>query len=283
MFELHQPVSSITHLLGSVLAIAGGYYMIRKGWGNTWRVTSLVLFSVCMLFMFTMSGIFHAFPPGLGREVFRRFDYAAIYAMIAGTATPIHVILFRGWWRRGMLILLWSCAITGMMLTMVLIDHMPEWLTLSIYLTMGWSAILSILKAGKIYGFKAIRFALWGGFAYTLGAICDFLRIPAEPTMGFASHELFHLSVIAGAALHWYFIYQWADQPTRSRLVFMVRETSSNYLSARAVGESFHITATSRLELRKRIKEVIAMRVHPALIPPRIRFRFYKDYTISAE
>ena len=140
--------------------------------------------------MFTMSGIYHALEPGLGRQVFRRLDYAAIFVMIAGTATPIHVIMFRGWWRWGMLIYLWVVAIVGLLLTVILIDQIPEWATLSVFMAMGWTALASILKAGRLYGLRAIWLALLGGLFYSIGAAIDFLQSPdALCNRGYPSNQ----------------------------------------------------------------------------------------------
>ena len=281
MLGFYQPISSWTHLIAGIVTLSTGYILIRKGWGNKLRVASLLIFMAGIVFVFMMSGIYHALEPGLGRQVFRRLDYAAIFTMIAGTATPIHVILFRGTWRWGMLVFLWVVAIAGLLLTVILIDQLPEWLTLSVFFAMGWSALSSMLKAWMMYGFRNISYAIYGGVAYTLGAMIDFLRI-GEIIPGFLGpHEIFHVFVIIGAAMHWMLIYKWADQPTHNRLVFMVRERSENDLSAKAIGESFTIHATSRKELRMRVKEVLNTRIHPRLIPEKVRFRFYKDVVIN--
>jgi channel protein (hemolysin III family) len=281
MFEFYQPVSSLTHLIAGLVTLGSGYFLIRKGLGNKLRIASLLVFMAGVVFVFMMSGTYHALEPGLGRDVFRRLDYAAIFTMIAGTATPIHVILFRGIWRWGMLIYLWSIAIAGLLLTVILLDKIPEWLTLSVFVAMGWSALLSMLQAWRLYGFRSIAFAFYGGIAYSIGAIIDFTRA-IDLVPGFIGpHEIFHVFVIIGAAFHWVLIYRWADQPTRNKLVFMVKEYAGDNLWARAVGESYEIFATSRKELRIKIREVLETSVHPRLIPNKVRFRFYKDVVIN--
>jgi hypothetical protein len=129
----------------------------------------------------------------------------------------------------------------------------------------------------------AIRLALLGGFFYSVGAAIDFLRWP-EIVPGFiGSHEIFHVFVMLGAAAHWKLIYNWGDQPTHTRLVFLVKEKSENEYFARAVGESIFVSATSRHELRKRVKEKLAEQFHPRLIPSKIRFRYYRDVVMKME
>jgi len=281
MLGFYQPIASWTHLLAAILTLCTGWILIRKGWGNRVRVASLIVFMIGIVFVFLMSGIYHALEPGFGRQIFRRLDYAAIFTMIAGTATPIHIILFRGIWRWGMLLFLWIVAIVGLLMTIILIDQMPEWLTLSIFISMGWTALLSLARAWKMYGFKHISYAFYGGIAYTLGAVIDFIKIEDVWPGLVGHHEIFHILVIAGAAFHWKLIYDWADQPTHTKLVFMVKEKSENEFVAKAIGEAIKINATSREELRKMVKETLKKQFHPCLIPAKVRFRYYKDVMLK--
>ena len=283
MLGFYQPISSWTHLLGALLAICTGAILIRKGWGNRIRVLALFVFMTGIVLMFSMSSIYHALEPGLGRQVFRKLDYAAIFVMIAGTATPIHLIIFRGWWRWGFIISLWIIAIIGLLLTIILIDKIPEWVSLSVFMLMGVLALASIVKAGKMFGIKQISYALIGGGFYVIGAFIDFLRWPDIVPGLLGPHEIFHVFVMLGAASHWLFIYHLADQPTHARLVFLVKEKSENEFFARAVGESVFVIATSRKDLRRQVKEKLKEQFYPQLIPAKVRFRFYKDEVLKLD
>jgi hemolysin III len=280
MLGFYQPISSWTHLLGALLTLLTGAMLLRRGKGNPLRMLSLLIFMLSIAFLFSMSGIYHALEPGLGRQVFRRLDYAGIFIMIAGTATPIHVILFRGWWRTGMLLFIWTVGITGLLFTLILIDQLPEWLTLSVYMAMGWSVLLSVLRAWRMYGFRSVWLTFLGGLFYTIGALIDFLKLPDLIPGFLGHHEIFHVFVLLGAACLWLLIYNWANQPTHRKLVFMVREKAPNELVAKAVGESLRITATSREELRKEVRKAMQEQFHPRLIPQKIRFRYYRDVVI---
>ena len=280
MLGFYQPISSWTHLLGALLAICTGAILIRKGWGNRIRVLALIVFMTGIVLMFSMSSIYHALEPGLGRQVFRKLDYAAIFVMIAGTATPIHLIIFRGWWRWGFIISLWVIATIGLLLTIILIDQIPEWVSLTVFMLMGMLALASIAKAGKMLGIRQISYALLGGGFYVIGALIDFLRWP-EIVLG--PHEIFHFFVMLGVASHWLFIYHLADQPTHARLVFLVKEKSENEFFARAVGESVFVIATSRNDLRRQVKEKLKEQFYPQFIPEKVRFRFYKDEVLKLD
>ena len=283
MLGFYQPISSWTHLLGALLAIFTGAILIRKGWGNRIRVLALFVFMTGIVLMFSMSSIYHALEPGLGRQVFRKLDYAAIFVMIAGTATPIHLIIFRGLWRWGLIISLWIIAIIGLLMTIILIDQIPEWVSLSVFMLMGALALASIAKAGKMFGIRQIVFALLGGGFYVIGALIDFLRWPDIVPGLLGPHEIFHVFVMLGAASHWLFVYHLADQPTHARLVFLVKEKSENEFFARAVGESVFVIATSRSDLRRRVKEKLSEQFYPQLIPNKVRFRFYKDVVMKLD
>jgi channel protein (hemolysin III family) len=283
MLGFYQPISSWTHLLGALLTLCTGAILIRKGWGNRIRVLALLVFMTGIVLMFSMSSIYHALEPGIGRQIFRKLDYAAIFVMIAGTATPIHLIIFRGWWRWGMIISLWIIAIIGLLLTIILIDQIPEWVSLMVFMLMGAAALASIVKAGKMFGIKEITYAILGGCFYVIGALFDFLRWPEIVPNIFGAHEIFHVFVMLGAASHWMFIYHLADQPTHARLVFLVKEKSENEFFARAVGESVFVIATSRSDLRKQVKEKLQQQFYPQLIPNKVRFRFYKDVVLKLD
>lgn len=283
MLGFYQPISSWTHLLGALLTLCTGAILIRKGWGNRIRVIALVVFMIGIVLMFSMSSIYHALEPGIGRQIFRKLDYAAIFVMIAGTATPIHLIIFRGWWRWGMIISLWIIAIIGLLLTIILIDQIPEWVSLMVFMLMGAAALASIVKAGKMLGIKEITYAILGSCFYVIGALFDFLHWPEIVPGLFGAHEIFHVFVMLGAASHWMFIYHLADQPTHARLVFLVKEKSENEFFARAVGESVFVIATSRSDLRRLVKEKLTEQFYPQLIPNKVRFRFYKDVVIKLD
>ena len=138
------PVSSWSHLLGAGIAFVGGFFLWHRGRGNAARMTSLMVFSFSLVFLFSMSGTFHMLEfGGTARDVLRRLDHAGIWLLIAGTFTPIHVILFRGGMRWAILLLIWVLAITGLVLEVVFFTSFPESLLLSFFLGLGWLGAVS--------------------------------------------------------------------------------------------------------------------------------------------
>lgn len=213
---LHDPVSSLSHLTAAVAAVGAAWAMHRKGRGDAARTASLWVFSVAVLFLFTMSGVYHGLNPGPWRALFRRLDYAAIWIMIAGSATPVHTLLLRGHWRWGLTALFWGCAITCLILLELYFTRLPYWSIVSAYIGIGSLGLISFYHIRERCGWNETVLLFAGGLAYSGGAVIDFIDKPVLVPGVVGPHELFHVLVIAGALLHWLFIYNWADgqEPT---------------------------------------------------------------------
>ena len=206
------PFSSISHLLTAALGLFGSYFLIKKGRGNTAGQISLIIYSFCLVFLFSMSGVFHLLERGTdSRYVMNIMDYSAIFGMIAGTFTPLHIILFRGVNRWLVLILVWAFSITGLVLNAIFFEQIPEWLSYSIFLGLGWMGFVTMWKTYKIHDKKLALTVVSGGVAYSLGAILDFFQWPVIIPGTIGPHELFHILVMLAAFIHWKAIYQIAD------------------------------------------------------------------------
>ncbi len=208
-----EPVSSLSHLVAALLALVGSVWLIKKGRGIKLRTLSLVIFCMASLLLFSFSGLYHSFQPGPARSVFRRLDYAAIWVMIAGSATPIHVILLRGFWRWGMLSIIWGLSLICLVITVVFFTSISFNTAASLYLGISWVAFVSGARIWYCYGYKPFVMLLIGGLCYSFGAIWDIFDIAVIWPGVIGPHEMFHFFVIAGAASHWYFMFKWGDFP----------------------------------------------------------------------
>lgn len=273
----HEPFSSISHLLGAVMAFVSSIYLIRKGRGNGARITSLVIFSFSVIFLYSMSGVYHLLDKGGGaREVLQRLDYAGIWVLIAGTFTPIHIVLFRKAWRWAILLLVWLIAITGLTLQVVFFHDFPEWLTLTLFLGLGWMGALTGYKFRTSFHGESLLFLILGGLAYSAGAVIDFIQVPILWPHVIHAHELFHVFVILGTFFHWCFIYQWADHPVANVIVFHIRVFPNNKFFAEAVGDHMQITSDSLEHLKQLIKQRVAEKYHESIVPE-IRLRYFNE------
>ena len=201
------PVSSMTHLFGAPVFLFIGIMLIIRFRGAAYRTVSLSIFVIGVVFALSMSGVFHLLSPQTsGRYVLQVLDHAGIFFLIASTYTAVHILHFRGWLRWGFLFVIWSFAITGMTLESIFFSDMSEWLSLSLYLGLGWVGAISCYLVYKNTDFKTIRPLLYGAAAYTLGATMEFIRFPVLISGVIEPHELFHLMVLAGIGFHWYFV-----------------------------------------------------------------------------
>lgn len=273
----HEPFSSLSHLLAAAVALVASFYLIRKGRGNAIRVTSLVVFSISVIFLYSMSGVYHLLSKeGVAREVLQRLDHAGIWVLIAGTFTPIHVILFRGAWRWAILLLVWTVAITGLVLEVVFFADFPEWLTLSLFLGLGWVGALSGYKFKSSFHGESLRLLGLGGIFYSIGAVADFMRLPILWPHIIEAHEVFHVFVILGTLCHWLFIYQWASHPVANTIIFHIIMYPNNKFHASAMGDHMQMTSGSLDELKKLIKQKVTEKYHESILPE-IHLRYFNE------
>jgi channel protein (hemolysin III family) len=203
----HDPVSSMSHLLGAGFFFFLGVFLLRRGC-RTWSHSGfLVVYVISTVLLMSVSGVYHMLPRGeTSREVMECLDRDAIFILIAGTFTPIHGIVFRGWRRWGVLFGVWSAAITAITLTSVFYGEMPEWVGGLLYLGLGWCGLISMVLLARRYGVSFIHNLLLGGVVYSVGAAIDFAGEPTLIDGWVQSHEVFHLAILLAAFLHWLFI-----------------------------------------------------------------------------
>lgn len=203
------PFSSMTHLFSAPVFLAIGVAMLWKLRGNKNRTTSLIIFCVAVVFLLAMSGVYHLLTPGTtGRYVLQVLDHAAIFFLIAATFTPIHILQFRGILRWGILLLVWSVAITSIALKSIYFENIPELLSLSLYLGLGWLGLVTAYFLIQRYGFNAVLPLIYGAIAYSAGAALEFLEFPVLISGVIGPHEIFHVLVLTGISFHWLFVYK---------------------------------------------------------------------------
>jgi channel protein (hemolysin III family) len=181
--------------------------LLRRGRGARGRLAALAVYTFSCVFLLSMSGVYHSLTPGgAPRAVLARLDHAAIFVLIAGTYTPIIGALFVGRERWLPLVLIWLAAIAGVAIKLFYFAGLPEWVGLIFYLGLGWAGIAPGFRLWLRYGERFVRPLLWGGIAYSVGAVLEFLRRPTLVPGVIGSHEVFHLLVLVGISCHWYFV-----------------------------------------------------------------------------
>ncbi len=200
--KLREPVNSLTHWGGAVLGLAGLVALLIVGWSTPAKVISLTIYGVSLIAMFSASATYHMVRVReKALEIFRKIDHAAIYLLIAGTYTPFCVNVFTGFWQWGMLSIIWSLAIIGIIVK-VFVIRAPRWVTAGIYVVMGW---LSVAAAGQMLAALPVWVLVWlviGGVAYTLGAVVYTTKIFNFAPGIFGFHEVWHIFVLLAAIAH---------------------------------------------------------------------------------
>jgi len=200
--KLREPVNSLTHWGGAILALAGLVALLVVSWGTPAKVISLVIYGVSLIFLFSASATYHMVRvKDRALEIFRKIDHSAIYFLIAGTYTPFCVNAFTGFWKWGMLTIIWSLAIIGIGVKVFFI-RAPRWLNAGIYIVMGW---LCIGASGQLLTALPAWVLTWliiGGVIYTLGAIVYMTKIFNFVPGVFGFHEVWHIFVLLAAIAH---------------------------------------------------------------------------------
>jgi len=203
---LRQPFNGLSHLIGAILSFFGLVTLLICGWGDTTRVISYLLYGVSLTLMFTASATYHLVDSTDRVMLFlRKMDHSGIYLLIAGTYTPVCLLFLSGFWRIGLLSIVWAFGLIGIIVKLFVI-RAPRWTTAGIYLMMGWLCLLAIGEIVKALPGGALAWLIAGGLFYTIGAIIYITKkFDFYPDV-FGFHEVWHIFVLLGAFSHFLMI-----------------------------------------------------------------------------
>ncbi len=203
--KFKDPISGLTHLAGALLALAGTLVLIVPAFrnGETVKAVSFLIFGLSLILLYSASATYHLLRlDEKGNLILRRIDHMMIYLLIAGTYTPICLVALRGAWGWGLLSVIGGLAVAGVILTLFVINT-PRWVTVSIYITMGWMALAAFVPLIKALPVGGVIGIVLGGVFYTVGAVV-YARKKPDPFPGvFGFHEIWHLFVMAGSLCHY--------------------------------------------------------------------------------
>src|SRR5574338_625371 len=174
--KIREPINSLTHWAAALLAVIGLIALLIVGWDRPAKIISLVVYGLSLIFLFSASATYHMVRvKEKALEIFRKIDHSAIYLLIAGTYTPFCVNAFSGFWKWGLLAIIWSLAAIGITVKIFVI-RAPRWVNAGIYIVMGW---LCVMAAGQIALLPAwvLSWMIAGGVIYTLGAVVYMTKI----------------------------------------------------------------------------------------------------------
>ncbi len=165
-------------------------------WANT-------VFGITAVLLFGTSAVYHRghWSPRVAR-VLRRMDHTNIFLIIAGTYTPLAVLLLPHGTARTLLVVIWTGALVGLLMRVFWLGA-PRWLYVPIYVALGWTAIWFLPRFWHSGGPAVVWLIIAGGAAYTLGAVVYGFKRPDPSPRWFGFHEIFHSLTVVGFTTHY--------------------------------------------------------------------------------
>lgn len=196
------PWSALTHFGGFVAALVGVVVLVVLSVHDPVKQAGMAVYGGSLALLFAASSAYHFLDLGQeGNRWLRRLDHAAIFLLIAGTYVPILLHTLDGAWRLGMLVTVGLLALAGVLLKLVWLES-PTWLSVGTYLLMGWVVVVPAHRIFPALSAAQLSLLVAGGLVYTGGAAVYSLKRPNPWPGVFGHHEVWHLFVLVGAALH---------------------------------------------------------------------------------
>lgn len=196
---LKDPFSSVSHFVGAGLGIAGLVTLLLMSRGDSAALAAYSVYGASLILLYMASAVYHALHTA--SDWLQRLDHLAIYALIAGTYTPICVLVLGGALGIAMLAAQIVLALVGVV-AIVAFRGGPKWLRLVLYIVMGWMAVAVAPAMSRSMPPGALTFLFAGGIVYTLGTVVYATRRPRLWPGKFGSHDLWHLFVLGGSICH---------------------------------------------------------------------------------
>jgi hemolysin III len=190
--------NSITHIVGSVLALIGTSVLLTLGaqHGGTKKIIALSLYGAMLILLYLSSTLYHSLR-GPAKRVFHVFDHCAIYFLIAGTYTPLTLLTLRGVWGWTLFGIVWSLAAIGVVKDALFHGRLRA-VSVTVYVLMGWLVVIAFDPLKKAMPMAGIWWLIAGGIVYTTG-----IAFFAMSKRVRYSHGVWHLFVIGGSICHY--------------------------------------------------------------------------------
>lgn len=187
----------ISHGVGVLLAIAALVILVVFATlkGDIWQIVSFSIYGATLILLYLFSTLYHGIFNEKAKRVFRVFDHAAIYLLIAGSYTPLLLVFLRGAWGWAMFGIVWALAITGIIMNIVSLEGTRIFSTI-LYILMGWVAVIAIKPMLDSVPPGLLRWIFTGGVIYTVGVLFYvWKKLPYH-------HGIWHLFVLGGSIVH---------------------------------------------------------------------------------
>ena len=205
------PGSAITHFIGMLMAIFAAVPLIIKAAHEPGRISliSIIIYAASLILLYAASTTYHTFNRSEQiNTILKKIDHMMISVLIAGSYTPICLLVLGG--RTGFILLsiVWGIALVGILIKAFWV-YCPKWVSSVLYIGMGWTCVLAFTQILNSMSTAAFLWLLAGGIIYTAGGVIYALKLPLFNSRHryFGSHEIFHLFVMGGSACHFVVMY----------------------------------------------------------------------------
>ena len=204
---IREPGSAITHFIAMMMAVLAAMPLIAKAGlsGSTTAVEAMMVFMGSMVLLYGASTLYHSVVVSDKiLRIFRKIDHMMIFVLIAGSYTPVCMIVLGGKQGYALLAAVWGIAAAGILIKALWINC-PKWFSSVIYIAMGWVCILGMSSIVQNLSKSGFVWLLFGGILYTIGGVIYALKLPIFNSRHkrFGSHEIFHLFVMGGSICHY--------------------------------------------------------------------------------
>lgn len=209
--HIKDPGSAITHFIGMLMAIFAAVPLLIKAAHEPGRiyVISIAAYAASLILLYAASTSYHTFNRSEKiNTILKKVDHMMISVLIAGSYTPICLLVLGG--KTGIILLsiVWGIALIGILIKAFWV-YCPRWVSSVLYIGMGWTCVLAFTQILNSMSAAAFGWLLAGGIIYTVGGVIYALKLPLFNSKHryFGSHEIFHLFVMGGSACHFIVMY----------------------------------------------------------------------------
>lgn len=210
---IREPGSAITHFVGMMMAVLAAMPLLAKAGmtGSTVAVAAMMIFAMSMVCLYGASALYHSVNvTGKLLKVFKKIDHMMIFVLIAGSYTPVCMLILDHELGYPLLAAVWGIALAGILIKFFWVTC-PKWFSSLLYIAMGWVCVFVFGELLASLPTPAFLWLLAGGLIYTAGGIIYALKCPIfnSKHKWFGSHEIFHVFVMAGSVCHFIFMYNY--------------------------------------------------------------------------
>ena len=201
-------INTVTHLFASCFAVVGAAILVAQAaaQGDPWKTVGLSVYAFAVVLLLVASTLHHGLDLApRANEVLRTLDYVAVFVLIAGTVTPLVLVLVRTTYGWAVLGAVWAIAVVGIVLRSTL-RGLPKYVTNTLYIALGWMPVV-LVGSGVSLPVGAYALMAAGGLVYSAGFVIFVLERPNPVPGVLGFHEIWHVLVVVAAVLHYLLMY----------------------------------------------------------------------------